>query len=98
MTRQPDLLLESRQQEKDMLLVRACEFELIGSLSAAGADLSGFSAKIDQFQCLITLRAFVDDCNQVSFVSSDTLPDALRKCVRMAHMDQLKWTVDKWAK
>lgn len=98
MTRLLDVKLEERQAIKDSQLVRACEFELVGSLSAAGCTLTGFSVKLDQFQCLITLRALVDDLQQVAFVSADTLPDCLRKCPQMAQTDRLKWSPDKWAK
>lgn len=97
MTRQLDADQEDRQKKRDDALVRALEFGMVRTLSRADCTLLGFSAKFDQYQCLITLRAVVDTLCQVSFVSADTLPSAILKCVTMAENDTLKWKVDKWA-
>lgn len=98
MTRQADQEHEDRQVKRDNELVQALEFELVRSLSRSDITLLGFSAKFDQYQCLITLRALVDDILQVSFVSSETIPQAIRKCVVQAKYDTLKWKLDEWAK
>ena len=95
MTRQSDLKNEDRQAKRDRALVRALDFELVRSLSRSDITLLGFSAKFDQYQCLITLRALVDDLLQVSFVSSETIPSAIRKCVTKANNDTLKWKRDQ---
>lgn len=96
MTRQFDIKSEEKIASRQAALVRAVEFELIGSLSHGGAALNGFSVKLRGYDCLLVLRAHVDDMNQVAFVSADDLGGCLIKAVRMALNDGLRWKEDAY--
>lgn len=94
--------LKDSQQERELrravALSKALDFELAGSLEAAGTMLLGFSAKWDGWDCLITLRAVQGADRVVAFVGSDSLPNCLLKCVRDAQNDCLRWKKDGYAK
>lgn len=96
MTRQADLVQEDRTVRRNQAVIRALEFELVGSLEACGCTLLGFSVKIEDWECLITLRAVVGEERMVAFVGSDSLSNCLVKCVMSAQRDKLVWKEDKY--
>lgn len=98
MSRQLDAGIEGRARKRYDALVRALEFELVDELQTGGADLYGFSVKIDDWQCLITLRAFVDGVACVSFVGADNLAGVFVKSAQLAKKGELRWKVDRFAK
>lgn len=96
MTRQLEAIGEQRQAKRHALLVRALEFELSGALQASGATLLGFSVKIEEWECLMTLRAYRDDSMQIAFVGSDDVINCINKAVRAAKSGKIVWREDKW--
>lgn len=97
MTRQLDLEQEERQARRSQAIIRAIEFELEGTLASKGAHLHGFSMKIDEYECLLTLRAVIDDVACISWVGADTVGGALIKAVGLGRNDRLKWKEDSFA-
>lgn len=96
MTRQGDAAQEDRLSKRNAALIRAVEFELVNSLQAAGAVLLGFSLRYEEWECLITLRAVVGEEKRICFVGSDTIANALVKCVRDCKANKLHWKEDKY--
>lgn len=96
MSRQLEQIVEERTARRNLALIRALEFELVGTLKTKGIDLLGFSLKIDPFECLMTLRANVDGGRQVAFIGSDGIPNTIIKAVIAAKRDQLVWREDKY--
>lgn len=97
MTRQSDLKVEEKQAKLDQQLVRAVEFELQGSISHSGGILNGITIMIYPEDVLIVLKAEVAGRQQVSFVAAETMATGIRKSVRDAYSDRLRWRVDKYA-
>lgn len=96
MSRQLEAVGEQRQAKRHALLIRALEFELSGALQQSGALLQGFSVKIEEWECLMTLRAFREDTNQIAFIGSDDVINCINKAVRAAKSDKIMWRPDKW--
>lgn len=96
MSRQLDLKRELRESRKRDALVRALEFGLVGALEMQGIELLGFALRYEEFNCLLTLKANVDDLRSVAFVGSDTIINVLLKADNMASNQALKWRVDKY--
>ena len=98
MTRQLDIVSEQRTAKKHDMLIRVVEFGLVGSVAHSGGVLTGFSVKIEEWECLMTIRAIKDDVPKISFVGSDSLLNCLLKAERDARNDKLVWREDKYAK
>lgn len=96
MSRQLEQIVEERTARRNLALIKAVEFELVGSVEAAGTALTGFSVRLSEFSCLITLRGVRDGVLVVAFVGSDDLGSCMLKCVREARMDKLTWQKDKF--
>lgn len=97
MTRQFDIVQEERTKKVHLAIVKAIEYELVGSVAHQGGELTGFSVRIQEWETLITLRALQDEVPMVAFVGSETLTQALLKCVREAYQSKLNWQVDAYA-
>jgi hypothetical protein len=97
MSRQLDLEAEERTRRQQDFLIRAIEFDLVGSLAHQGVTLLGFSASLDDENVLIVLRAEIGGVRRVAFVYSDTLSNAITKCTRWAKQDRLRWRQDAFA-
>lgn len=96
MTRQLEQLREENQEKADRRLVSAVEHGLVRSLDRAGMRLTGLSARIDDYEVLITFRGDSAEGPKVCFVGAETLADALRKAVREAESGKLKLREDKY--
>lgn len=97
MTRQLELLQEQRQAKKHKMLIRSLEFGLEGAIGHSGGVLTGFSVKLSEWECLMTVRAIRGDVPHVAFVGSDNLINCLLKVERDAATDKLVWREDKYA-
>ena len=98
MSRQLDEKREVQQQKFDTMLVAAIEFELVGSIAHAGGELTGFSVRFSEVDCLLTLRAVLPAGAQVAFVGAPTLADCFRRAVNEAYRDNLRWREDNYAR
>jgi len=98
MSRQLDGDREARAaRRRDRVLV-AVNGGLYNGVSRAGGILLGFSVKLDEFDCLLTLRAEFPAGRMVSFVGGYDLADVLQKAAKGAAGDGLRWREDKWGK
>lgn len=89
-------IAEEAQRKTYEELGKAIDFLLQGYLLNAGAVLRGLSIKTDEGYTLITLRLIVAEEYQVSFVSGDTMGDALLNCVKLARGGRLRFQADKY--
>lgn len=97
MSRQLEALQEQRTAKRHEAVLRTLEFGLEGAVGHAGGVLTGFSVKMDEWECLVTLRAVLDGKPCIAFVGSDTLISCLLKAEREAQRDNLTWRADKFA-
>lgn len=98
MTRHLDAEVEERQSRQDAALLKAVHFGLQGAVAHNGYELLGFSVRIDEYECLVTLRAMLEGERVVAFVGAETLAAAFVKVVRDGKRDKLTWRADKWAR
>lgn len=98
MTRQLELVNEQRTSKRHDQLIRVLEFGLEGAIGHSGGVLTGFSVKISEWECLMTVRAVRGDVPVVAFIGSDNLINCLLKAERDASADKLKWREDRYAK
>jgi len=96
MSRQLEQLAEERTAKRHKEIVRAVEFELVGALAAAGAEVQGFSVKMGDFECLMTVRATIGGVAMVAFIGAEDLGGAMIKLIRAARRDKLVWREDKY--
>lgn len=94
MSRQLEVARELRESKRRDALVRALEFELEGTLKSQGIQLTGFAARFDAWECLITLKAEVGGGRQVSFCGASTFIEAILKATDAAKYDRLRWKED----
>lgn len=78
-------------------LIKALEFDLSGSIAHHGGVLTGFSVKLEEWECLITLRAVVENVPSIAFVGSDDIINCILKAVREARRGKLQWREDRYA-
>ena len=97
MTRQLEAQREEKQARMDRAVLLALEGGLVADLAHAGAVLSGFGVRLGGAEVLLTLRAELAGRQQISFVGSSSLPEAIVKACRLARRDQLRWRDDKFA-
>lgn len=97
MSRQLDQVQEDRRVRRDKAVLRALDFELVGTFDAQGITLTGLSARWNEYDCLVTLKGVVDGEKQVAFVGSDCLTNCLVKVVTDARNDRVRWRQDKYA-
>lgn len=98
MTRQADVVSEERTKREHLALIKAMEYDLVGSVAHSGGVLTGFSVKIGEWETLVTLRAVVAGRPQIAFVGGDSLTSTILKCVRQAKQDKLRWRADRYGK
>ena len=96
MSRQLDQKGEEREAERRKALVRALEFGLVDALNDHSILLLGFSFKYDLFNCLMTIKAVVENVTSVAFIGSDTVINCIVKADREAHQGRLYWRPDKY--
>ena len=98
MSSQDEINQDAASRRRDVALRRACEGDLQASVSQTGGELLGFSVKLSQHDCLITLRAVFPGGRMIAFVGGDTLAGCLLKVPREARSNNLRWKADKYQK
>lgn len=96
MSRQLEQVAEERTAKRHKALIRAVEFEMVGALASAGAELRGFSVKLDDFECLLTARAVIGGVHMVTFIGAEDLGSAMIKLIRATRREKLVWREDKY--
>ena len=96
MSRQLEAQQELKQQRVNLEIIAAVEFELVGSIAFMGGQLLGFSVKISEVDCLLTLRADFEGRRMVCFVGAPDIGGCLRKSVVEGHNNTLKWKEDRF--
>ena len=97
MTRQLEAAAESRRTKLDKQTLKACNGGLEQAVAHAGGVLQGLSIRIDEYEVLVTIKAEFPAGAQVAFVGAEDVAGALRKGMREAERDMLRWKADKWA-
>ena len=97
MTRQLEQVQEEKNSKRNNALLLALEGGLARDVARGGADLLGFSVKLNGGDCLIILRASLAGRQQISFVGATDFPEGLLKACREGRSDKLKWREDKYA-
>lgn len=69
---------------------------LVGSIAYNGGELTGFSMKVSQGDCLLTIRAHFPAGHMVAWVGSPNPIDCLLKASRDIARNVLNWKVDKY--
>lgn len=85
-----------RKQQRLLRVGRVCDDGLVSACRRAGYELQGFSARMDDLECLITLRLTRDDIRLVAFVGGDNLASALYKAYNQVEKKVLKTREDTW--
>lgn len=96
MSRQLEQIQEQRVAKMHLELIKAVEYDLVGSVAHNGGVLGGFSVRLAEFEVLVTLRAKFPAGAMISFVGGESLMMALLKCVREAKHDKLVWRTDRF--
>lgn len=96
MSRQLEQEIEDRARKQKDAAVFALYGGLTGAVAHGGGELYGFSVKMQEGDCLMTLRAIFPAGRQVAFVGSDDLVGVFVKAVREARTDQLRWREDNF--
>lgn len=97
MSRQLEQALEEKTKRQRLELIRALHGGLEGAVDASGGELLGFSAKLSNGDCLLTLRAEFHEGGMICFVGAADFPDAVRKAVRELLGGQVSWKKDRYA-
>lgn len=98
MSRMLDIKLEEKQKRVNDEILAAVEFELIGSVAVLGGALGGFSIKISEVDCLMTLRAKFEGEPMVCFVGAPDVGSCFRRAVVDGHANRLNWREDRYAR
>lgn len=96
MTRATEVKIEKAQQAKAMRLWRCAESGLLEAVERCGGELRGFSVKLGEWDCLLTLRADFPSGPCVGFVGGETLGGCLLKAQGQASKDAIKWRPDNF--
>lgn len=96
MSRQLDIEREVRETAKRDALVRALEFGLVGALETQGIQLLGIAFRYDAFNCLMTVKGYVQDTRSVAFVGSDSFINCILKADSEARRGTLRWRPDRY--
>lgn len=87
----------TRLQEKRRIKVgRVCERGLESAAENQGLTLLGFSARMDDYEVLITLRFSENGNRTVGFVGGETLAGCLIKAWTELNRGTLKRKEDQW--
>ena len=97
MTRQLDKELEARFDRERTEVYRACSGGLADAVAEAGGLLQGLSAKLSGADCLLTVRAEFGPGRMVAFIGGEDLAACLRKAMREARSDSLRWKEDQYS-
>lgn len=97
MSRQLEMMSEQRTAKKHKKLIVVMEYGLEGAVGHSGGILTGFSVKLNEWECLMTVRAVRGETPMVAFVGSDSLVNCMLKAERDAASDKLVWREDRYA-
>lgn len=98
MTRTAEIKIEERETRRNVQFIKAIDFALVGTLQTQGVELSGFTVKLDAWECLVTLRATQGNGSTVCHIGADNFISAILKALHMAQNDRLKWKPCKYNK
>lgn len=96
MTRQLEVKKEERETARRVELVKALEFGIVGALESQGITMVGFAIKYDDFNCLLTLKAYINDVRSIAFVGSDSMTNCILKTYQEARNARLRWRPDQY--
>lgn len=96
MSRQIEIEVEQRETARRDALVKALEYRIVGSLESQGIHLLGFAFKYDAFNCLMTIKAVVNETASVCFIGSDSVMNCILKADSEASRHTLRWRADKY--
>jgi hypothetical protein len=68
------------------------------AIAEGGGILYGMSVKWKDEECLITIRAVVEECPMVCFVGAVSFPECLLKASKLGEQGKLHWRDDRYAK
>lgn len=97
MTRLLETSSEDAQEKRDKLVLFACNGGLLEAVLREGGILKGFSFKVGDYDCLMTIRADFPAGPKVTFVDGDDLAYCLRKSYLAARNGRLRWREDQFA-
>lgn len=98
MSRQLEQVQEERTARRNKEIVKAVEYDLVGSIGHAGGELTGFSVRIGATDTLLTLRAIVAGRPQIAFVGGSDTGSCLIKACSLGRQDRLQWKADRFAR
>ncbi|MCK5317997.1 MAG: hypothetical protein KAJ55_08785 [Anaerolineales bacterium] len=96
MSRQLEVKQEERSLAKQVALIKALEFGLVGALEGQGIELLGIAFKYDPFNVLMTIKADIAGVRSIAFVGSDTFINCILKADSAARRHSLTWRADKY--
>lgn len=96
MTRQLEIKKEARETARRLELVKALEFGIVGALESQGITMVGFAIKYDDFNCLLILKADIDDIRSIAFIGSDSIVNCILKTYQVARNGGLRWRPDQY--
>lgn len=98
MPNQLEMFQAEKARRREDALIRAMEYELNDSIGQSGVELLGFSVRLKDSECLLTIRGNNGDGCQVSFVGAVDMIECVLKAVRDANSGRLIWREDKYNK
>lgn len=96
MSRQLDLKIEVREENRREEFVKSVEFGIAGTLRGSGIELLGYAIRYSDFNCLMTVKADIDGVRSVAFVGSDTIMNCFLKVYYDARNESLRWREDQY--
>lgn len=96
MTRQLETLQEEKTSRRNLQIIKAVEYELVGAIAHSGGRLHGLAVTFEDFQTRLTLKAEFGGKYRVTFIVNETLADTLLQGVRGAYGNTLRWKRDKY--
>lgn len=88
---------DERGRKERLQVLVAVYGGLSDAVARSGGELTGFTVKIDEYECLLVLKALFPGGPQVAFVGGSDLAACLIKGVVEGNRDMLRWRSDKWA-
>lgn len=95
MTRLDVIMAQKMEVERQASLL-AIYGGLEQGVSKAGGELTGFSMRLGELDCLLTLRAVFPGGAMIGFVGGEDVAHCMRKGATEAARDLVRWRPDKW--
>lgn len=96
MTRSTEAAREKKQAAQALKLWRCASTGLFEAVERSGGELRGFSMKVGEWDCLLTLRADFPTGPCVGFVGGETIGGCLLKAEMQASRDAIGWRPDNF--